>query len=98
MEGDCASLRASIIMLKAAFVLCVQMLQSATNRQLWATCFTTLVGRAAAIEVGSPFGRTRKQNFRERWFVLFHLLVAISHDTTFVIIAIMGILYARAEP
>ena len=24
-------------MLKAAFVLCVQMLQSATNRQLWAT-------------------------------------------------------------
>ena len=82
MEGDCASLRASIIMLKAAFVLCVQMLQSATNRQLWATCFTKLVGRAAAIGVGLPFGGTRKQNFRERWFVLFHLLVAISHDTT----------------
>ena len=69
-------------MLKAAFVLCVQMLQSATNRQLWATCFTKLVGRAAAIGVGLPFGGTRKQNFRERWFVLFHLLVAISHDTT----------------
>ena len=53
-------------MLKAAFVLCLQMLQSATNRQLWATCFTTLVGRAAAIRVGLPFGGTRKQNFRER--------------------------------
>ena len=74
--------RASSIMLKAAFVLCLQMLQSATNRQLWATYFTALVGRAAAIGVGLPFGGTRKQNFRERWFVLFHLLVAISHDTT----------------
>ena len=62
--------RASSIMLKAAFVLCVQMLQSATNRQLWATYFTTLVGRAAAIGVGLPFGGTRKQDFRERWFVL----------------------------
>ena len=85
-------------MLKAAFVLCLQLLQSATNRQLWATYFTTLVGRAAAIGVGLPFGGTRKQNFRERWFVLLFLLVAISHDTTFVIIAIMGILFARAEP
>ena len=70
MEGDYDSLRASIIMLKAAFVLCLQMLQSATNRQLWATYFTTLVGRAAAIGVDLPFGGTRKQNFRERWFVL----------------------------
>ena len=41
-------------MLKAAFVLCLQMLQSATNRQLWATYFTELVGRAAAIGVGLP--------------------------------------------
>ena len=48
--------RASSIMLKAAFVLCLQMLQSATNRQLWATYFTELVGRAAAIGVGLPFG------------------------------------------
>ena len=70
-------------MLKAAFVLCVQMLQSATNRQLWATFFTTLVGRAAAIGVGLPFGGTRKQNFRERWCLCCCLLlVAISHDTT----------------
>ena len=53
-------------MLKAAFVLCLQLLQSATNRQLWATYFTTLVGRAAAIEVGLPFGGTRRQNRRER--------------------------------
>ena len=43
-------------MFKAAFVLCLQMLLSATNRQLWATCFTKLVGRAAAIGVGLPFG------------------------------------------
>ena len=27
-------------MFKAAFVLCLQMLLSATNRQVWATCFT----------------------------------------------------------
>ena len=86
-------------MLKAAFVLCLQMLQSATNRQLWATYFTELVGRAAAIGVGLPFGMPRRQNRQERWCLCCcNLLVAISHDTTFVIIAIMGILYARAEP
>ena len=59
-------------MFKAAFVLCLQMLLSATNRQLWATYFTELVGRAAAIGVGLPFGG----------LCCFSHLVAISHDTT----------------
>ena len=62
--------RASSIMLKAVFVLCLQLLQSATNRQSWATYFTTLVRTAVAIGVGLPFGGARRQNRRERWFVL----------------------------
>ena len=74
-------------MFKAAFVLCLQMLLSATNRQLWATYFTELVGRAAAIGVGLPFGG----------LCCFLILLPFPMIRPF-IIAIMGILFARAEP